>query len=72
MSRIGNASYYVGTRKTGITSTEKRLIEFAEQELKTALDKTNTFFNDPWKSYRSSIESLDLSPFKETKNFNLN
>lgn len=72
MSRLGNASYYVGTRKSGITTTEKRLVEFAEQELKTALDKTNTFFNEEWKTYKSSIESLDLSPFKETQSFNLN
>ncbi|MBR9854430.1 MAG: hypothetical protein GYB37_07605 [Algicola sp.] len=72
MSRLGNASYYVGTRKSGITTTEKRLVEFAEQELKTTLDKTNTFFNEEWKTYKSSIESLDLSPFKETQSFNLN
>ena len=72
MSRLGNASYYVGSRKSGITATEKRMIRFAEEELRTALDKTNAFFNDQWKPYRTSIESLDLSPFKETERFNLN
>jgi len=71
MSRLGGASYYVRTRKSGITATERRMIRFAEQELKGALDKTNTFFNEKWKSYRTSIESLDLSPFKETESFNL-
>jgi photosystem II stability/assembly factor-like uncharacterized protein len=72
MTRLGNASYYVGTRKSGITATERRMIRFAEEELKAALDKTNAFFNDEWKLYRTSIESLDLSPFKETERFNLN
>lgn len=72
MSRLGDASYYVGSRKSGITATEKRMIQFAEEELKAALDKTNAFFNDQWKLYRTSIESLDLSPFKETQTFNLN
>ncbi|MDF0706131.1 WD40/YVTN/BNR-like repeat-containing protein [Flagellimonas okinawensis] len=71
MSRLGTASYYVNTRKSGITATETRMIRFAEEELKAALDKTNAFFNGDWKSYRTSIESLDLSPFKETESFNL-
>ena len=71
MSRLGNASYYVGSRKSGITATERRMIKFAEEELKAALDQTNAFFNEKWKSYRTSIESLDLSPFKETESFNL-
>ena len=72
MSRLGDASYYVRTRKSGITATERRMIQFAEEELKGALDKTNTFFKDAWKSYQTSIESLDLSPFKKTESFNLN
>ncbi|MAO18546.1 hypothetical protein J0656_08765 [Muricauda ruestringensis] len=71
MTRLGDASYYVNTRKSGITGTERRMIRFAEEELKAALESTNTFFNDEWKSYRTSIESLDLSPFKETESFEL-
>ena len=49
----------------------QKLNQFAEEELKAALESTNTFFNDEWKSYRTSIESLDLSPFKETESFEL-
>ena len=71
MTRLGDASYYVNTRKSGITETERRMIRFAEEELKAALESTNAFFNDEWKSYRTSIESLDLSPFKETESFEL-
>ncbi len=72
MQRIGLANRYVYTRKTGITQTEKNLIKYAEDELKSALDKTNTFFNGKWKPYRKAIESLDLSPFEETKTFTIN
>ncbi len=72
MQRIGLANRYVYTRKTGITQTEKNLIKYAEDELKSALDKTNTFFNGKWKPYRKAIESLDLSPFKETQTFTIN
>ncbi|QWX85540.1 hypothetical protein H0I23_07845 [Cellulophaga sp. HaHaR_3_176] len=67
MQRIGNARYYSSTRQTGITSTEKNLIRFAEQELKQAVEKTNIFFDSEWKTYRTSIENLNSTPFKETK-----
>ncbi len=69
--RLNTARYYVATRKTGITDTERKLIEFAEEELKAALTKTNTFFNDSWKEYREEIEQLDISPFKEVEVFSL-
>ncbi len=72
MQRIGLANRYVYTRKTGITQTEKNLIKYAEDELKSALDKTNTFFNGKWQPYRKAIESVDLSPFKETQTFTIN
>ena len=72
MQRIGNASFYVATRKSGLTKTEKDLIKYAEGDLKSALDKTNSFFTEKWKAYRESIEALDLSPFKDTEQFNLN
>ena len=71
MQRLNTARFYVQTRKTGITATEERLIKFAEDELKAALDKTNTFFNENWKAYRDEIESLEVSPFKETETFSL-
>ena len=71
MRRMNTASFYVATRKSGITQTERRLVDFAKQELTQALDKTNSFFNADWKNYRTSIESLELSPFKETESFKL-
>ena len=71
MQRIGNASFYARTRKTGITDTERQLIRFAEDDLKEALQKTNAFFAAKWKTYREEIEKLEVSPFKETKTFSL-
>jgi hypothetical protein len=69
MQRIRGASYYTSTRKTGITKTERDLIKYAEDELKTALGKTNAFFNEKWKPYRERMEKMEVSPFKETKTF---
>lgn len=71
MQRLGTASSYVRSRKTGITQTERRLIQFAEEDLKKALQKTNALFEDTWKTYRENISKLDTSPFKETRAFNL-
>ena len=63
MRRLGNASYYVGTRKTGITETERNLIKYAENDLKKALQKTNAFFNDKWKAYSDAIKALKCFSF---------
>ncbi|MEX0360630.1 MAG: hypothetical protein AB3N10_06525, partial [Allomuricauda sp.] len=71
MQRLNTASFYVGTRKSGITETEKKLVQFAHEELKEALNKTNSFFTNDWKPYQESIEALNLSPFKETQVFEL-
>lgn len=71
MQRLNTAGFYTQTRKSGVTETEKNLIKFAEDELKSALDKTNSFFNEKWKPYRDSVEALDLSPFKETETFSI-
>jgi photosystem II stability/assembly factor-like uncharacterized protein len=70
--RIGNAGFYSGTRPNGLTTTEYTLIKHAKDALIEALDNTNTFFNEEWKPYQSSMEELDTSPFKEVKSFKLN
>ena len=71
MLRIGTASSYVKSRKNGITTTERTLMEHAKNDLQSALEKTNAFFEKDWKTYKSNIESLQASPFKSTKTFKL-
>ncbi|WP_425597909.1 WD40/YVTN/BNR-like repeat-containing protein [Ulvibacterium marinum] len=69
VQRLNTARNYVESRKTGITTTERKLIRFAEQDLKNALEKTNAFFDYQWKAYRIEIQQLEVSPFKETQSF---
>ncbi len=69
--RIGNANFYTGTRKTGLTSTEETLIKHAKTALEEALDKTNNFFDSNWKTYKDAMEKLEISPFKEIKKINI-
>ncbi|WP_438712529.1 VPS10 domain-containing protein [Aquimarina muelleri] len=71
MQRLESAQWYTSSRKDGLTSTENTLIKQAKDALKIALDKTNTFFAQNWKTYREAIEKLKISPFKEIKNFNI-
>jgi len=72
MQRIQIARRYVGSRKTGMTATEKQLMQFAKDDLQSALQKTNAFFAKEWEEYQTNMKSLDISPFKETEVFNLN
>ena len=71
MQRFSSAYSYVASRKAGITETEERLIQFALDDLKAALQQTNAFFNNRWKAYKEEMEQLELSPFKETETFTL-
>lgn len=70
--RISLANRYVSSRQNGLSSTETTLIDHAEKAIKDGLDKTNTFFYEDWKTYRSAMENLESSPFKNTKSFKLN
>jgi len=72
MRRLGQARRYVGSRQNGISSTETTLIQHAKDELSGALDKTNAFFSDEWTPYKSKMDGVNISPFKETKTFKMN
>ena len=72
MTRINEAKGYVQSRQTGITATERSLIEKAENELENALRKTNSFFTGEWSEFRKEMEQIDLPKFKEVKTFSLN
>ena len=67
IKRIQSARSYVRTRQNGLTDTELRLIEYAENDLREALETTNKFYEDEWVVYQASINQLALSPFKEVK-----
>ena len=69
--RIGNASFYAGSRPNGLTSTERTLLKHAKDAINDALDKTNTFFNEEWKPYQANMEKLNTSPFKEIKSLKI-
>jgi len=71
MQRLGNAGFYSRSRPNGMTSTEDTLLEHARNQLKDALQQTNAFYNGDWSEYKTKMEQISLSLFKETKNFNI-
>ncbi len=71
MQRLGTASGYVKSRQNGLTSTEITLIQHAENQLQSALERTNSFYTDEWKTYQNTMENLQTSPFKSIKTFKL-
>jgi len=71
MRRIYSASRYVSSRPSGITVTEEKLLEHAYNDLKTALEKTNTFYLENWENLKAKIEAVALSEFKEIQKFEI-
>ncbi len=71
IQRVRAAERYTKSRQNGISSTENTLIKQAKDALLAALQKTNDFFDNQWKSYRLEMEKSNISPFKKINTFSL-
>ncbi|MGA0444888.1 MAG: hypothetical protein ACO3M3_07460, partial [Flavobacteriaceae bacterium] len=69
MRRISQANSNNRSRPSGITSTEEKLLANATQDLKSALEQTNAFYQEHWDNLKSKIEAVELSEFEEVKQF---
>jgi len=67
--RFFSARRYVGSRFGNLTSTERQLIKQYKDALNDAVKQTNDFFGKEWKDYKTKVESIMISPFKEIKTF---
>ena len=67
--RYFSARRYVGSRFGDLTSTEDRLISQFKKAFKDAVIKTNSFFDTDWKTYKTTLETIHISPFREVKKF---
>ena len=47
------------------------LIKQAKTAIEDALKATNDFFENEWITFKSEMETIDLSPFKNLKTFEL-
>ena len=71
MQRLGSASWYSGSRPNGMTTTETVLMKHAKDALTEALLQTNNFFENEWKTYKTRLEQVKVSPFKELNKFKI-
>ncbi|WP_405198987.1 VPS10 domain-containing protein [Christiangramia sp. LLG6405-1] len=71
MTRLGTASSYVSSRQNGITKTEEILMEQAWEELQSAINKTNEFYQEEWPDFKAEMKQIEMSVFKETRIFQI-
>jgi len=67
--RFSSASRYVRSRFGNLTSTETQLIKQYKDALNAAVKKSNDFFETQWTAYKSKVETISISPFKEIKKY---
>ena len=70
--RFGQANRYIRSRFGEQTATEKTLMNQFKNEYNKARTEINYFFNTDWAKYKSSLEKIQISPFKQTKIFTTN
>lgn len=68
-SRFFLAKRYVASRFGFLTATEKQLIKQYKNALETAIKQSNDFFETKWTNYKTKLEAITISPFKEIKKF---
>ncbi len=69
MQRLGSAGWYSGSRPNGMTKTETLLMKHAKDALADALIQTNSFFEKEWMVYKTQLEKIQVSPFKNLSKF---
>ena len=69
MQRLGSAGWYSGSRPNGMTKTETLLMKHAKDALADALIQTNSFFEKEWMVYKTQLEKIQVSPFKDLSKF---
>jgi len=65
MNRIYAPFRYLGSDYNGPGETERNLLRLAREAVNGAIAEINSFFEEQWPAYRSTVEEANLSPFKE-------
>ncbi len=70
-SRLGFAKWYGYNPSEELNATEQRLFNQFKESLKKGLQLTNEFFDKEWKAYQNDVEKINISPFKDIKEFSV-
>lgn len=67
MTFVMTARRYVGSLLQAPGKTENQLIKTANEKVEAEIDRINAFYSKDWPAYRTKIEGLNLSLFKDYK-----
>jgi photosystem II stability/assembly factor-like uncharacterized protein len=65
VSYVQTARFYIARSNEPISETDKRVYSHAEGKIKEVVKRINAFYSTAWPAYRSVMEKVNLSPFKE-------
>jgi photosystem II stability/assembly factor-like uncharacterized protein len=65
VSYIGTASYYISSSLDPVSATDQRVFKFATEKINAVLNRVNAFYDKTWKDYRTSMEKVSISPFRD-------
>ena len=71
-SFINTALFYTYSSRDPLSDRDNVVFKHAEVKTQEMLDKVNLFYQNQWPSYRSMIEKITLSPFKDYEPINKN
>jgi hypothetical protein len=71
-SFINTALFYTNTSRDPLSERDNVVFKHAEDKTQSMLDKVNKFYQDQWPTYRSMMEKVNLSPFKDYEPINKN
>lgn len=67
MTRLSAVNRYTGGDFDGPGATEENLLRLAREAVNDAVNEINEFITGDWAEYQQTMESADLSPFRELK-----
>lgn len=65
VSYIANARFYINSSLDPVSPTDQRVFKFAEDKITGVINKVNAFYEKQWPEYRSTMEKVVISPFKD-------
>jgi hypothetical protein len=64
-SYIQTARNYIATSNDPVGETDKRVFKHADDKINGVLNRVNKFYATTWPAYRTMMEKVALSPFKD-------
>ena len=64
ISYIGTAQFFISSSRDPVSITDQRVFQQAEQQINKLIERVNKFYEKTWPGYRTLMEKVSISPFK--------